>query len=376
MRVYADNAATTKLDIEAYEAMKPWLLDEYGNASQPYSFSRKPKAALKKARETIAECINASSEEIYFTSGGTESDNWAIKGTALARSREGALITSAFEHHAILRSAEAIEMQRYPVAYMWPSKEGFITPEILTRYISDETQMVSVMMANNELGTVQPIRELCQIAHNHNAIFHTDAVQAVGHIPIDVNESCLDLLSASAHKFNGPRGVGFLYIRKGINIEPYFNGGGQERNWRAGTENTAGIVGMAVALKNNCLNMAAITNHVRNLEKQLLDGLNALGITYVRNGAEPYLPGLISLSFPKRDGEALLHRLDLMGIEVSTGAACDSKKTEVSHVLSAIRLDECLAKGTIRISLGKHNTKEEVDEIIRALSVVLGNYRS
>ena len=369
--IYADNAATTHLDPDALEKMLQWMREEYGNPSQPYSFSRNPKRAIAEAREDIATCIGAKPEEIFFTSGGTESNNWAIKGTAFARSREGALLTSAFEHHAVLRSAEVIEIQRYPVAYMWPSKDGFITPEILSRYISDDTQMVSVMMVNNELGTIQPIKELCQIAHNHNAIFHTDAVQAVGHIPIDVNELDVDLLSASAHKFNGPRGVGFLYIRKGTNIEPYLNGGTQEKKHRAGTENTAGIVGMATALKNNCQNMNTITDHLRALDKQLIEGLDASGIEYIRNGCDPFLPGLLNISFPDRDGEAILHRMDMLGISISTGAACDSKETEISHVLRAIRLNDELARGTIRISFGKNNTIKENEVIIAALKTVL-----
>lgn len=369
--IYADNAATTHLDPDALEKMLQWMREEYGNPSQPYSFSRNPKKAIAEAREDIATCIGAKPEEIFFTSGGTESDNWAIKGTAFARSREGALLTSAFEHHAVLRSAETIEMQRYPVAYMWPSKEGFITPEILTRYISDETRMVSVMMVNNELGTIQPIHELCQIAHEHNSIFHTDAVQAIGHIPIDVNELGIDLLSASAHKFNGPRGVGFLYIRKGTNIEPFLNGGTQEKKRRAGTENTAGIVGMATALKNNCRNMNIIADHLNILEKQLIEGLDASEIEYFRNGSDPHLPGLLSISFPGRDGEAILHRMDLLGISISTGAACDSRETEISHVLRAIRLNDDLARGTIRISYGKNNTTKENEDIIAALKTIL-----
>lgn len=369
--IYADNAATTCLDPEALEKMLFWMREEYGNPSQPYSFSRNPKRAIAEAREDIATCIGAKPEEVFFTSGGTESDNWAIKGTALARSREGALLTSAFEHHAVLRSSEAIEIQRYPVAYMWPSKEGYITPEILNRYISDETQMVSVMMVNNELGTIQPIQELCRIAHDHNTIFHTDAVQAVGHIPIDVNKLGVDLLSASAHKFNGPKGVGFLYIRKGTSIEPYLNGGKQENQCRAGTENTAGIVGMATALQNNCKNMSVITDQLRTLENLFLNELNASGIVYRRNGAEPFLPGLISLSFPNKNGETILHRMDLMGIIISTGAACDSIKTNISHVLSAIRMDHEFAKGTIRISLGKNNTESDVIKIVRSIITLM-----
>lgn len=366
--IYADNAATTKLDKDAFEAMLPWLTDEYGNASQAYSFARKPKQALKEARETIASCIGALPEEIFFTSGGTESDNWAIKGATLADNRRhGALITSAFEHHAVLKAAEAVETLLYPVAYMWPSNEGMVTPTKLSQYISDETKMVSIMMVNNEIGTVQPINELCNIAHEHGALFHTDAVQAVGHMDIDVNALGIDLLSASAHKFNGPKGIGFLYVRKGTKLLSYMDGGAQEHGKRAGTENVASIVAMAVALKKNCSIISESQIHLRKLEGQLLQGLDKAGILYHRNGKGNILPGLLSLSFPGKEGEAILHRMDLMGISVSTGSACNSKSTEVSHVLKAIDLGEKFAKGTIRISLSKHNTEEEVARIVASL---------
>lgn len=369
--IYADNAATTKLSPAAFEAMVPWLLDEYGNASQPYSFSRKPKKALADARTIIAECIGADTDEIYFTSGGTESDNWAIKGTALAGSvNDGALLTSAFEHHAVLRAAESIEALLYPVAYMWPSNDGFITPEILSKYISNETRMVSVMMANNELGTIQPIKELCDIAHKHGAIFHTDAVQAVGHIPINVHELGVDLLSASAHKFNGPKGIGFLYIRKGTKIHPYSDGGAQEYKMRAGTENIASIVGMATALQENCSALAENICHINAIEEQLIEGLNSQNISYVRNGKAPYIPGLLSLSFDGHEGESILHRMDLLGISISTGSACDSVNTQISHVLKAMNMDEKQAKGTIRISLGKYNSLDEANTIIKALQTI------
>ena len=369
--IYADNAATTKLDIEAFEAMKPWLLDEYGNASQPYSFSRRPKEALKKARETIAECINASPEEIYFTSGGTESDNWAIKGVAFNNYNHRATITSAFEHHAVLRACEAIERLGYPVSYMWPDKRGVITREKLESYITDETLLVSVMFANNELGTIQPIQELCAVAHSHNALFHTDAVQAVGHVAIDVKKLGADMLSASAHKFNGPKGIGFLYIRKGLELHPYSDGGAQENGMRAGTENIASIVGMAVALKKNVDALSANQEFIISLERMFMKKLNESNVSYIRNGGDNTLPGIISLSFDSKDGEAILHRMDLLGISISTGSACDSKNTEISHVLQAIRLPDSLAKGTIRISLGTNNTEKDVDAIVDGLKKIL-----
>lgn len=369
--IYADNAATTKLDLEAFEAMKPWLLDEYGNASQPYSFSRRPKEALKKARETIAECINALPEEIYFTSGGTESDNWAIKGVAFNNYNHRATITSAFEHHAVLHACEAIEKLGYPVSYMWPDKRGVITREKLESYITDETLLVSVMFANNELGTIQPIQELCAVAHSHNALFHTDAVQAVGHVAIDVKKLGVDMLSASAHKFNGPKGIGFLYIRKGIELPPYSDGGAQENGMRAGTENIASIVGMAVALKKNVDALSANREFLISLERMFMKKLNESDVSYIRNGGDNTLPGIISLSFDGKSGEAILHRMDLLGISISTGSACDSKNTEISHVLQAIRLPDSLAKGTIRISLGTNNTENDVDAIVDGLKKIL-----
>lgn len=372
MKIYADNAATTQLDIDAFEAMKPWLLGEYGNASQPYSFSRSTKKALADARTTIATCINATPEEIFFTSGGTESDNWAIKGSAFADSCHKATITSAFEHQAILHSCIAIERLGYPVAYLQPTKNGVVTPEALNEYITDKTRLVSIMFANNEIGTIQPIKDLCTVAHSNDALFHTDAVQAVGHIPIDVRDLKVDLLSASAHKFNGPKGVGFLFIRKGIKLAPIMDGGAQENQLRAGTENVAGIVCMATALKRNIDELHRNQSHVLYLEQQLLSKLKAENVRFFRNGSGDTLPGLISLSFPEADGEAILHRMDLMGISISTGSACNGNSTETSHVLKAIRLDDSLAKGTIRISLGKNNTESDVDAIVAGLKRITG----
>lgn len=371
--IYADNAATTKLDKAAFEAMTPWLIEEYGNASQPYTFARKPKKAIADARATIAECIGALPEEIYFTSGGTESDNWVIKSSALSDPEKQVTITSAFEHHAVLHSCAAIGNLGYPVVYMRPSDEGYITPEILEKYITDNTRLVSVMFANNEIGSIQPIQKLCEVAHAHGTMFHTDAVQAVGHIEINIHELGVDFLSASAHKFNGPKGIGFLYIRKGVKLPPYADGGTQENAHRAGTENVASIVGMATALKVNCDLLKQNQQHVLTLEKQLISRLDEAGVVYKYNGGNNKLPGLLSLSFPDQDGEAILHRMDLMGISISTGSACDSVNTEISHVLQAIRLNEDYAKGTIRISLGKYNTEEELERIaVSLIKIVKG----
>ena len=369
--IYADNAATTQLAPEALAAMMPYLQTEYGNASQPYSFARSIKKALKNARETIAHCINALPEEIFFTSGGTESDNWALKGTMFVYGDQRALMTTQIEHHAILHSASSIERMGYPVAYLPVNSEGILSPESLATCIGDTTKLVSVMYSNNEIGTIEPIKELAAVAHMHGALFHTDAVQAVGHVPIDVKDLDIDMLSASAHKFNGPKGVGFLYVKKGTPLGSFNDGGAQEAGLRAGTENIAAIVGMAEALKINCANMFTHSEQLSELENIVLNGLAFSGIDFKRNGAIKHVPGNMSLSFRNASGEMLLHRLDLMGICVSTGSACDSKNTQLSHVLSALNLDENYAEGTIRISFGKNNTVEEANRIVDALVKIL-----
>ena len=368
--IYADNAATTKLDIEAFEAMKPYLLENYANVSQPYSFSRGAKKALKESREMIAGCINAEPDEIYFTSGGTESDNWAIKGIAYNDLSRNLIITSNIEHHAILNSCRQVERCGVPVAYLPANKYAVITPEILKQFITNQTKLVSIMMANNEVGSVQPIKELCAVAHDSGALFHTDDVQAVGHIHVDVKALDVDLLSASAHKFNGPKGVGFLYLKKRTKIIEHESGGRQERALRAGTENVAAIVGMAVALKNNFNNMEKNMVHIKSLENKLLDILKTFEIDFIRNGSGSNIPGNISLSFKGLDGEAILHRLDLQGICVSTGAACDSVNTQLSHVVKAINVPKEYANGTIRISLGKNNTEEDIYRISESLKAI------
>lgn len=369
--IYADNAATTRLDADAFEAMKPYLLDNYGNASQLYSFARPVKRALMQARADIAECIGAQPEEIYFTSGGTESDNWAIKGVSFADLTKQAIVTSVIEHHAVLRACEFVQLIGYPVVYLPVDKYGVVSVKSFEEMIPEKTRLVSIMYANNEIGSIQPIKQLVDIAHAHNAYFHTDAVQALGHINLNVNDLGIDLLSASAHKFNGPKGIGFLYIRSGTDISPHSHGGAQEFGMRAGTENIASIVGMAAALKKNCAEIEHRTVELHALSDRLLSILDQAGIAYVRNGSKDCIPGNISLSFPGQDGEALLHRLDLMGISVSTGAACDSKNNQVSHVLSAIGLPQDCARGTIRISFGCFNTIDDAVAIGNSLVKIL-----
>ena len=374
--IYADNAATTKLDLEAFEAMKPYLLEEYGNPSQPYFFSKKAKLAMKNARYTIAECINAEPEQIFFTSGGTESDNWVIKEYGFPAD-DKTIITSEIEHHAILNSCGYMkDAGRATINYIPVDSEGVVNKESLENALvaSGSSKLVSIMLANNEIGTIQNIKDLCRISHGYGAAFHTDAVQAVGHIPIDVKELGVDFLSASAHKFNGPRGIGFLYSSGKKLLTPYHSGGMQESGKRAGTENVAAIVGMAKALENNCKKIEANANYITMLEEDFINRISDL--EFVRNGAPEHLPGNISLSFSGYEGEQLLHRLDLMGIAVSTGSACDSVNTQTSHVLKAIGLSENLAVGTIRISLGKNNSMEDVIKLSDALHKILQEHFS
>lgn len=369
--IYADNAATTKLDMDAFEAMKPFLLDEYGNASQPYIFSRKSKIALKEMRKIVAECIGAKPEEIFFTSGGTESDNWAIRGIMM---ENNGMLTSEIEHHAVLETCNYLKKKGKDIKYISTLPEGMIDlSSAKERLLTSKPNFISVMMVNNEIGSIQPIKELAEMGHNAGAVVHTDAVQAVGHVEINVEELGIDLLSASAHKFNGPKGIGFLYVRKGTNLAPYLTGGNQEKGMRAGTENVAAIVGMAVALKKNCDQMKQNQSKILELEKIFFRGLKNQNIAYLQNGGSCRVPGNISLSFKDYSGEMLLHRLDLMGICVSTGSACDSINTQVSHVIKAIKVPNDYAKGTIRISLGINNTVEDVETIVKALGKICRN---
>ena len=362
--IYADNAATTKLDSDAFEAMKPFLLEDYGNASQPYAFARKPKNALAKARATIAECIGARPEEIFFTSGGTESDNWVLKcfGPEDAGRK---VITSTIEHHAVLNASKGAA--RLPV-----DAKGVVSPETLQKALTGDGStrrptLASVMLVNNEIGTIEPIRELAAAAHAYGAYFHTDAVQALGHIPVNVNELGVDMLSASAHKFNGPKGVGFLYVRTGTPLRPFMDGGAQESRHRAGTENVAGIVGMAVALKKNCDEMKSTAETLCVIEQNFIETLLSANIDFIRNGAEFRAPGNVNISIFGSNGEMLLHRLDLMGICVSTGSACDSVNTQVSHVIRAIGVPSEYAEGTIRVSFGRYNTVEDAVAVAKAI---------
>ena len=366
--VYADNAATTRLSNKAFECMLPYLQNEYGNASQLYSFARSPKKALKEARQVIANCIGAQPGEIFFTSCGTESDNWVING---AVQQHLPIVTSSIEHHAILRPCESAKRCGCSVSLLPVTKEGIVLSSSVKEVVHSSCGLLSVMYANNEIGTIQPIKELATIAHENGWLMHTDAVQAIGHTRINVRELGVDMLSASAHKFNGPKGIGFLYIKEGVNWPALIKGGAQENGLRAGTENVASIVGMATALEENVISICENESHLAHLEEILISNLSRSGIAFYRNGAENHIKGNVSLSFPNWSGESIMHRLDLKGICVSTGSACDSKETQISHVLKAIGLEEMLAKGTIRISLSKYNTEHDMMKIVQVLVGIL-----
>ena len=369
-RIYADHAATTPLMPEALEVMLPFLKENFGNPSSIHSWARNPREAVREARATIAKCINAEPEEIFFTSGGTESDNWVVKGSS------GRLLVSSYEHHAVLNAVASEAKRGRDVVYVRPkvgNGGGYIMPERLSKVWKEGISLVSVMTANNEIGTINPIHLLSEFAHKRGALFHTDAVQAVGHIPIDVQEMGVDFLSASAHKFNGPKGIGFLFIRKGIKLKSLLNGGQQENGLRAGTENVASIVGMATALKLNCERMEENVEHLENLTARLRDGIDRIfpDAIYLGDGVAGQLPGFTSVSFSGHPAEGLLHMLDLKGIAVSTGAACDSKNTQISHVLKAVNVTNEIARSTIRFTFGPENTVAEVDAILAALKRIL-----
>lgn len=369
--IYADHAATTPLSEKARRAMADYLADDFYNPSAKYMAAQKARRALEEARGIIAECIGAGPGEVYFTSGGTEADNWALKGTAFRYPSEPKrIITTAIEHHAVLNSCAFLERMGYTVKYLPVDRQGLVDPMQLEREITPETILVSVMTANNEIGTIQPVAKCAQIARAHGAGFHTDAVQAAGHIPVDVDALGIDMLSASAHKFGGPKGAGFLYVRKGVPLEQLLSGGGQEYGKRAGTEDAAGILGMAAALRESCDRLYDEAQRLLGLRRLLCAALRDHGIDFRVNGAENTLPGIISLSLKNMEGEVLLHRLDLMGIQVATGSACDSKETRLSHVLKALHLPDVYAGGTIRISLGAQNTEEDVLCIAAAIQKI------
>ena len=374
--VYADHAATTRLSDAALQAMLPYWKERYGNPSSLYAFAQQSKSDLEAARAQVAACLHAAPEEIFFTSGGTEADNWALKGAAELRRAKGRhIITTAIEHHAILHTLEALERQGFSVTLLDVHENGLVTPEQVRAALRPDTILVSVMAANNEIGTVEPIAAIGAVCRAAGVLFHTDAVQAVGHIPVDVEQWQVDLLSLSGHKFYGPRGTGALYIRKGLRLPPLIHGGGQERGRRSGTENVAGAVGLAAALKEAVEELPAESARLAALRDRLLEGLSALPYAKVTGSRTHRLPGTASLVFEGVEGEALLLHLDARGICVSSGSACSSASLDPSHVLLAIGLPHAVAHGSIRISLGRENTGEDVEYLLKEIPQVVAQLR-
>lgn len=377
-RIYMDNAATTAIAPEALAAMLPCFGQVYGNASSIHSFGREARKRLEDARRRVAACLGAKPNEIYFTSGGTESDNWAIKGAAFANREKGNhIITTQIEHHAVLHTCQWLEKQGFEVTYLPVDEYGLVNPADVEAAITDRTILISVMAANNEIGTLEPIAEIGRIAKAHKVLFHCDAVQAVGAIPVNVEDWHVDMLSISGHKFHGPKGVGALYIRTGARVEQFMHGGAQERGRRATTENLPGIVGLAAALERACAHMEENSCRLTAMRDRLIRGiLDAIPYTRLNGHPVKRLPGNVNVSVRFIEGEAMLLRLDLAGISASSGSACTSGSLDPSHVLLAIRLPHEIAHGSLRLSLGDCNTEEQVDEVLRVLPGIVENLRN
>ena len=372
-RIYVDNAATTRMSRTAIEAMTPYLEESYGNPSSLYSFGQQAKEALESARETIAKCIGAQPREIIFTSGGSEADNQAILSAAAIGKKSGKMhiISDAIEHHAVLHTLKKLEEEGFSVTYLPVGTDGIVKVDELEAAIREDTCLVTVMYANNEIGTIQPIKQIGKICRQKNILFHTDAVQAVGHIPVDVASEYIDMLSASAHKFHGPKGVGFLYAKKGIRLSNLINGGAQERGRRAGTENVPGIVAMAAALKESVAHIEESSKHAAALRDRLIAGLSEIPHSALNGDAVKLLPSNVSFCFEGIEGESLLLLLDDKGICASSGSACTSGSLDPSHVLLAIGRVHDVAHGSLRLTLGDEATEEEVDYIIKAVREVV-----
>jgi len=376
-RIYVDHAATTPIRSEVLEEMMPYLTERFGNPSSIYSYGREAKKAIEEAREKVAKAIGADPLEIYFTGSGTEADNWAIIGTAFANRNKGNhIITSSVEHHAVLHTCEYLEKQGFSVTYLPVDEFGMVKLETLKKSINDRTILVTIMHANNEIGTIQPIKEIGEFLKEKDITFHTDAVQTVGKIPVNVKDLKVDMLSLSAHKIYGPKGIGALYIRKGIKIHPYIHGGAQERKRRAGTENVAGIVGLGKAIELAISNMEGQREYLTSLRDKLIKGIQEK-IPYVRINGHPTqrLPHNVNMCFEFIEGESLLLNLDMKGICASSGSACTSGSLEPSHVLLAIGLPHEIAHGSLRLTLGKDNTQEDVDYILEVLPQIVNKLR-
>lgn len=376
--VYMDYAATTYVKPEVLEEMMPFFTEKFGNPSSFYGISRETKMAIDKSRSRISKALNCEVNEVYFTGGGSEADNWAIKGIASAYRKKGNhIITTKVEHHAVLHTCEYLEKNGFEVTYLSVNEEGFIDLEELKNSITDKTILVSIMFANNEIGTIQPIKEIGEICRERKIIFHTDAVQAVGNIPVDVKEMNIDLLSLAGHKIYGPKGIGVLYIRKGIKIDNLIHGGGQERARRAGTENTASIVGLGKAVELATENLEEHGKKLNVLRDKLIDGL--LKVPHTRlNGpkGEKRLPGNVNITFEFIEGESILLSLDFEGICASSGSACTSGSLDPSHVLLAIGLPHELAHGSLRLTLGDNSTEEDVDYVLEVVPPIIERLRN
>lgn len=378
MTVYADNAATTQMSDSVLKAMMPLLTDIYGNPSSLHSVGQIAKEHLEAARETVAECIGADPKEIYFTSGGSEADNQAIRSAAYIGARKGKkhIISSKFEHHAVLHTLDALKKEGFEVTLLDVYSNGIVKPEDVANAITDETCLVTIMTANNEIGTIQPIAEIGRICKEKGVLFHTDAVQAVGHIPVNVKDMNCDMLSVSAHKFHGPKGVGFLYARKGILLTNIIYGGAQERNKRAGTENMASIVGMATAIKDATDHLQENAEKVTAMRNRLIDGLNGIERSRINGDLEHHLPGTLNMCFEGIEGESLLLLLDAKGICASSGSACTSGSLDPSHVLLSIGVPVEIAHGSLRLSISEYNTMEQMDHIVKSVPEVVSYLRS
>lgn len=375
--IYLDNAATTRTSPEVVEAMLPYFSELYGNASTVYEFGAKSKEAVTEARETIARAIGAKDNEIYFTAGGSESDNWALKATAEAYKDKGKhIVTSKIEHHAILHTCEWLEKNGFEVTYLDVDEFGVVKLEELKKAIRPDTILISIMFANNEIGTIEPVAEIGKIAREHGVLFHTDAVQAFGQVPINVDELNIDMLSSSGHKLNGPKGIGFLYIRKGVKIRSFLHGGAQERKRRAGTENVPGIVGFGKAVELALATMKERTDNEQKLRDHLMERvLKEIPFTRVNGDRTNRLPNNVNLCFQFVEGESLLIMLDMKGICGSSGSACTSGSLDPSHVLLAIGLQHEIAHGSLRLTLGADTTLEDIDYTVDAIKEIVTQLR-
>ena len=376
--IYLDNAATTAVSKTALEAMLPYLAEQYGNPSSVYSVGREAKAGLEKAREQMAEALGCTPREIYFCGCGSEADNWAIKGAAYAGRKKGKtkIVTSCFEHHAVLHTCKALEKEGFEVVYLPVDAEGIVCMVAFYEAVDETCAVVSVMYANNELGTIQPISEMAAHCKEKKVLFHTDAVQAVGHLPICLQGSGIDLLSLSGHKFHAPKGVGALYIRGGVLLPNLIEGGAQERSRRAGTENVAGIVGMGAALTEAVASMEENSSKIKKLQDKLIDGLLQIERTRLNGSRTKRLPGNVNVSFEGIEGESLLLMLDMNGICASSGSACTSGSLDPSHVLLSIGLTHEVAHGSLRLSLSENTTEEEIDRVLEVIPQVVKRLRS